>query len=154
MNIPLIVGIGILIFSIYILRHAVVHYRKALASQKWPSVQGKLIDVHLWGKSNIDGEIKDVDKLGVKYEYQTQDRTHVGTTTAFFTLMYPETFDFATSHPLNSYIEVYYNPLNPTESVLIPGPRKDKRYSDLILGILGVLTGMVVAIFGWTGILD
>jgi hypothetical protein len=54
--------------------------------------------------------------------------------------MYPETTEFAEDHPIESIVTVYYNPAKPSESILLPGPRKgSKRYSDLTLGIIGTL---------------
>jgi hypothetical protein len=67
--------------------------------------------------------------------------------------MYPETLEFADQYPVNSDIKIYYNPKNPSESVLIPGPRKDKPYSDLILGLLGVIIGVAIAVLSWRGII-
>ena len=72
---------------------------------------------------------------------------------SYFTLVYPETMEFAEAHPEGSELQVYYDPLNPAESVLVPGPRADKRYSDLILASLGVGVGVVLALLGWLEIL-
>ena len=48
---------------------------------------------------------------------------------------------------------VYCNPKAPGESVLMPGPRKDKPYSDCILGVLGVVAGVVIAVLGFLGVI-
>ena len=153
MNIALLAGMALTLFGIYLLKHSLSSYQKALASQRWPSVNGQLTDVLLWGSRNTGGEIKEVEKLNVEYNYQINGQNYTGTLPTFYTLMYPETLEFANQHPVNSDIKIYYNPKNPSESVLIPGPRKDKPYSDLILGFLGVIIGAAIAVLSWMGII-
>jgi hypothetical protein len=131
----------------------VTSYQKAVASQRWPSVTGQLTEVLLWGSRNLGGQIKEVEKLNVEYNYQINGQNYTGTLPAFYTVMYPETLEFADQYPVNSDIKIYYNPKNPSESVLIPGPRKDKPYSDLILGLLGVIIGVAIAVLSWRGII-
>lgn len=147
MNIPLLAGTAFSLFGIYLLVYAIKNYKRAVASQHWPKVSGKLVSVDLWGTRNIDGEMKDADRLSVAYEYDIQDKIHKSTSVAFYTLIYPETIEFSEKNPPDSLIDVYYDPAAPEESVLIPGPQKgNKRYSELILAILCVLIGVVVAV--------
>ena len=153
MNIALLAGSALTLFGIYLLKHSVTSYQKAVASQRWPSVTGQLTEVLLWGSRNLGGQIKEVEKLNVEYNYQINGQNYTGTLPAFYTVMYPETLEFANQHPVNSDIKIYYNPKNPSESVLIPGPRKDKPYSDLILGFLGVIIGAAIAVLSWMGII-
>ncbi len=151
MNIPLIIGIGFVIFGTFLLRHAVHKYRKALESQNWPTVQGILVKVHLWGKRLVNSEMQAANKLAVEYEYTVQENKYTGISVTFYTLMYPETFNFAEDHPENSSVDVFYNPSNPSESVLIPGLRKDKPYSDLILAVLTIIIGVALVVSAWFG---
>jgi hypothetical protein len=73
---------------------------------------------------------------------------------SFYTLMYPETTDFADNHPLNRAVTVHYDPMMPTNAVLIPGPRKDnKRFSDTILASAGIIVGVALSVSGWQGII-
>ncbi|NKB39303.1 MAG: hypothetical protein GKR93_19400 [Gammaproteobacteria bacterium] len=51
------------------------------------------------GKRNVGGEIKAVEKLNIEYIFEVDGKTHKGTTATFYTLMYPETVDFANEHP-------------------------------------------------------
>jgi len=152
-NIPFIAGIAFALFGIYMLIHAMTGYRKALASSSWPSVNGILTDVRLWGLRRIDGEMKDVEKLIVEYDYEVSGQKYTGRSPTFYTLVYPETLEFAQRHPAGSNIKVHYNPEDPSESVLITGVKKNKPYSDLILGALGVITGAVIATLGWMEII-
>ncbi|MCP9291970.1 DUF3592 domain-containing protein [Gracilimonas sediminicola] len=152
MNLPLGAGLAFSLLGIYLLIYALRNHKKALASQNWPKVSGKLVSINLWGKRNIDGQMIDADKLSVKYDYSVHDKVYAGTVVAFYTLMYPETTEFAEDHTTDSPVDVYYNPAEPSESVLIPGHRKgSKRYSDLILAILAVLIGVVVTIMNLQG---
>lgn len=153
MNIPLLAGSAFAIFGIFLLVRAVGDYKKAQVSLAWPETRGRLTDVRLWGKRNIDGEMRDTEKLIVEYEYQVTGLRHRGRTAAFYTLVYPETVEFAESHPANSDVQVYYNPEKPGECVLIPGRKKDKPYSELILATLATMAGVVVAILGGSGVI-
>jgi hypothetical protein len=152
MNTPVVVGIIFTFFCIFMCRFAMRNYKKSLASESWPSVSGEMVKVSLWGKRNINGEMKDADKLNVEYKYTVKGAEFKNKDVAFYTLMYPETLDFAGNHPVNSQIDVYYNPHEPTQSVLIIGPRKgSKRYSDLSIAIIGILVGVAISISGWLG---
>jgi len=121
MNLALLAGLALALFGIYLLKHSVTSYRKALASQRWPSVNGRLTDILLWGPRNIDGEMKQAGKLNVTYQYAINGLHYTGTLPTFYTLMYPDTLEFAHQHAVNSDIKVYYNPKAPSESVLTPG---------------------------------
>jgi hypothetical protein len=154
MNIPLLVGTGFALFGLYMFKYALASYQKAIASLNWPCIDGKLVKVHLWGRRNVDGEMKEVRNLDVAYNYKVLEKEFSGNAVTFYTLVFPETTEFATRHPVNSTIPVYYNPADPAESVLIPGTRPgNKRYSDIILAIIGVITGIAIAVSGWLGIL-
>ncbi|MBO6586929.1 MAG: DUF3592 domain-containing protein [Gracilimonas sp.] len=147
MNLPLLVGIAFTLFGVYLVIHAVRNHRRAKQSEDWPVANGKLVSVELWGKRNIDGEMKDAEKLSVKYEYILKGKVYESSTVAFYTMMYPETIEFAENNSPDQAVDVYYNPAKPNESVLIPGLRSgNKRYSDLILALFAVFIGIVVAI--------
>lgn len=149
MNGALVGGALFAAFSGWMLRHALRNYRAALASESWPSVEGKLVELGLWGTRNIDGEMKPAEKLSAWYEFDVDGTHHVGTEVAFYTLVYPETTEFAAAHHEGGYVRVHYNPGNPSESVLIPGPRQgSKRYGELILGSFGLVASVVVAVAG------
>jgi len=153
MNAPFWAGCAFTLLGLYMLRFSVLNFRKALASEGWPTVRGELLEVTLWGRRNVKGEAKEVERLRLKYQYEVDGRSHSGTAVSYFTLVYPETVEFAEAHPEGSEVQVHYDPANPADSVLIPGPRRDKRHSDLILASLGVLVGLVLAVLGWLEIL-
>ena len=151
MNTSLIAGLGFAILGAYFLRHALHGYRKALASHNWPSARGELVEVRLWGTRRVNGEMRAAKNLSVQYEYEVNEKSHSGTALAFYTLVYPATYDFAQTHPEKSSVDVVYNPQDPSESVLIPGLNKEKPYSDLILAGLGIIVGIAIAILACTG---
>lgn len=152
MNTPLVVGAGFALFCTWMLINALRGYKKSLASKDWPNVNGKILELRLWGKRNVDGEMRDVEKLSIEYSYDVQGVSHKGNTAAFYTLVYPETVDFASNHPKNSDATVYYQPTNPAESVLVPGPRPgNKRYSDILLASFGLVVSLSISILGALG---
>lgn len=152
MNLAFMAGLIFAVFGIYMSRHALANYRRALASRHWPRVSGRITEIFLWGKRRVDGELIDAEKLNVKYEFELKGRQYTGTVPSFFTMVYPETLAFAQKHPCGSPVHVYYNPENPGESVLIPGPKSDKPYSELILGFFCILVGVVLAALGLMGV--
>ena len=153
MIIALLAGFLFAIFGIYLLGRALSDYKKAVASLEWPGVEGRLTDLRLWGKRNVDGEMQDAEKLIVAYEYEFKGSQYKGSSVAFYTLVYPETVEFARSHSANGDVTIYCNPKAPVESVLVPGPRKDKPYSDCLLGAFGMIVGVVIAALGFLGVI-
>ena len=154
MNIfPLIIGTGFALFGIYMLRYAVRNFQKSIASQEWPTTPGRIVDIHLWGTRNIGGEMIAGEYLNVKYEYEVQQNSYIGTSPSFYTLVYPETTNFAKNNPEGSIVTVYYNSEKPVESVLVPGPKADKPYSELILATIAIFVGATVAVMAWLGAL-
>lgn len=152
MNTPLIVGAGSALFCTWMLINALHGYKKSLASRGWPSVNGKLLKLELWGKRNVDGEMRDVERLSIEYSYDVHGVNHKASTAAFYTLVYPETVDFASNHPESSEVTVYYQPTNPAESVLVPGPKPgNKRYSDILLASFGLVVSLSISILGALG---
>ena len=117
-------------------------------------MRGRLVGLRLWGKRNVGGKIQEVENLNVEYDYVVHGNSYAGTTVAFYTLVYPETVDFANNHPKNSEVTIYYQTSDPAKSVLIPGPKPGKkRYSDIILASIGLIVAVCIAIAGALGIL-
>ncbi|SNY43129.1 Protein of unknown function [Arsukibacterium tuosuense] len=153
MNLPLMAGVAFLLFGIYLLKHAISRYKKAKMSRHWPVVDGRLTEVKLWGPRLVDGKTTDAEKLNVAYSYVVDGTAHSGRRASFYTMVYPETLDFARRHAVGSDIAVYYNPRNPADAVIITGLKKDKPYSDVILGVLAVVIGAVIAVLAWFNVI-
>lgn len=128
----------------YLLVGSFKRLKSAMASESWPSATGRLLNIRLWGKRLIDGTMQDAEKLGVAYEYEIRGITYKGCDISFYTLMYPETLQYAKKFQEMENVPVYYNPENPEESVLITGPRKSKPYSDTILALIAVMLGIIL----------
>ena len=143
---------GIALASLFLLTAVVslvfagLRLRVAKASPYWPSVKGRLTKVEMWGTRNVDGEMVQADRLRVAYEYSVDGRVLIGTELAHYTLMFPETLDFAKRHSENSGVEVFYKPKDPLTAVLIRGPRKDKPLSEIIISALACV-GSLVALY-------
>ncbi len=153
MNIPLVAGVLVVIFGGYMLRHAIVSYRTAVASLTWPTTNGQVTEVRLWGLRNIDGKMKDANNLIVAYHYKIDNVSYSGKSVTFYTLVYPETIALAKRYSATPDVKVYYNPANVSKSVLVPGPNPNKPYSDLILSCVAVVTGIAVMVFAWLGVI-
>ena len=143
------VALGFLLFCIYMLRYALINHRNATASNDWISTNGKLTELQLWGKRRVDGEMVDCENLSVQYRYEVNGKTFAGNRSAFYTLHYPETVDFAKRYPQGSVVPVFYNPKNPAESVIVPGLHPQKPNSEIWLaGICTVvLAATVIGVF-------
>ncbi len=152
MNLPLIAGAGMALFGMLMFARSLKSLRKAVASETWPHVEGEVAEVHLWGKRLVEGRMEDCERLAVKYTYKHQGKGYAGSRIAFYTLIYPETLQFAQAHPAESRIAVHINPANAGESVLFPGTRRDKKYSDLIIASMAAVAGCVVAVLGYLGV--
>lgn len=145
MNVTVLVAAGFVIFSGYMLVFSVRNYRRAVVSDSWCAVAGILTKVKLWGTRNVNGQMQAVEKLSVAYDYEVQGQAYTGTAVAFYTLVYPETVDFAVKHPQGSDVQVYYCCDNPAESVLITGLKPgNKAYSEIILAGVALLVAVVV----------
>lgn len=153
MNIALVVGGMVAVFGMYMLKHAVTCYKTAVASPSWPTIDGQITDIRLWGKRNIDGEMKDAEKLIIEYNYEIEGLNYTGRSATFYTLVYPKTVEFYDRYFSTRDVKVYYNPKNLFESVLVPGRNPDKPYSDLVLGSVAIAIGIVLVALAWLGII-
>ena len=153
-SLPLLFALAFAAFCVFMARYAVLSHKKANASCSWPTTEGVLVEVHLWGTRNVDGEMIPARNLRVSYEYEVGGVQYSGSHVAFYQLHYPETTDFAKAHPQGSSVRVFYNPENFAESVLTQGPHPTKPHGGLILAFLGVVIGVGVSVAAWMGVLN
>lgn len=142
---PFIAGIVFLLFSLYMMKHAVSSFRKANSSWNWPQVEGKVLKseaVKFKSTSNHQ-------TLFVEYEYFVGQQRYVGTQDAFYTLSEKEVQQLEKQHQENPNVQVYYDSACPQESTLTPGPAKEKPYSDMILSGMGIAIGFGLVIFSF-----
>ena len=149
---PFIIEAVVAIFGFYMARNAYMSYKCAMESSSWPSINGKVISLELWGRRNIDGKMVESENLKVRYEYEVQFRKYDGKNSAFYTLHYPETVNLYNSINANSNVVVYYNPLNPSQSVLVTGRHPSKPYGGLILAFLFIMASLIPLLISFSGI--
>ncbi len=153
MSIPVVLGLFFALFGASLLRTALKNYKKAQKSIEWTQTTGKVKKVVLIGKRLIDGKMQDADRLQIDYEYSVEGESYIGHQIAFYTLMYPASYELAQQYPLGSEITIYYNPSKLDESVLITGTRRDKPYSEIFIAAFGLVCGCSVMMAGLIGLI-
>ncbi|EAR08200.1 DUF3592 domain-containing protein [Reinekea blandensis] len=153
-NAPFLVGCAFALFGVYFFGVGVRHFRQAQRSRQWPVLEGRIESSWLWGRRMIDGEMKPAEHLDVTYSFDYGGQSWQSQRIAFYTLVYPETWQLAEQFSENAAVSVSVNPHQPEESVLIPGPRPGhKRYSDIILAVIAMVVGVGLAWAGWVSLL-
>jgi len=152
MNIvPTIAGIAFLLFGCYLLTQAKKSLGNARSSTAWPKTRGTITKMNLFGRRLVDGQEIPAKFLKAEYTYTVSEQQYESDKICFYTLVYPETTEFAEHHPIGATVDVYYNPNNPAESALITGPREGKENSDMFMAGLAITVGIVIAAAGLTG---
>jgi hypothetical protein len=86
----------------------------------------------------------------VDYEYAVSGQTYWGDKLRFGTGQSDDANEIVDAHPVNSPVQVYYNPKNPNESLLYPGIRG----SDLVMALFltpfnMIMLGFCLGVCGW-----
>jgi len=114
MRIFFLIGIGVSIFG-------GIFLWKALSSQAWPSVKGRIISASL-EKEKVRGRV--ISRERIQYVYHVKGKRMVGERVALtprlITLILPIRYAIK-KYPKGELVTVYYNPSRPEESVLEPG---------------------------------
>lgn len=120
-------GLLFLIFGgigAFLLYRAYKTRQQADASQGWPSVQGQVVDTHVdhSARSDADGDMVDSYNPMVNFTYQVGGNTYHGDKVSYSP---QRSFDSEAKaqaalqrYPVGGSVTVYYNPANPSESVL------------------------------------
>jgi len=114
---------------------------KAKKSEAWPKIDGVITSSDsMNNKENLMPEIE--------YSYQVDEQTHTGKLELATSdvAMPGHAEKHAEKYPLNSTIEVYYDPENPEVSTLEPGVRKDDWFI-FWLCVGSLLTGVIFIFF-------
>ena len=115
------------IIGIFIMRAAIHNRRKAEESTSWPSVEGTIIRawVETQTHEDDDGSVTTTHFPRWEYEfavsgvtYTSQQISFGGTSGSHNELDAREGLN---QYPINSQVQVYYDPSNPEEAVLEPG---------------------------------
>ena len=92
---------------------------KALDSESWPSVEGEILESKL-ERSKSDGATK--YRANVNYIYEIAEKEFTGKKIGFSALATKSyTQKLIERYPVGENVEVYYNPENHSDSVLLPG---------------------------------
>jgi hypothetical protein len=120
----LALAVGIALFALCLPR-----YFREMGSANWPATQGMILEtnlVHAYGVKGMPGFVP-----GVQYAYKVDGRTYVGTRIDFHTQDHVYAQDTAQSwlykYPPGRAVTVYYNPKDPSITILEPGMKSEQR---------------------------
>ena len=121
--------------------------RQAVASASWPATEGRITRSRLEMRAGDKGSSFTAD---VAYEYDLDGRTLVGSRVwigdGYSSSPGTEHRDAVTRYPVGRQVQVHYDPQDPDESVLEPGPT----WSSMLLLLLGLVflsIGSLVLLF-------
>ena len=146
-------GFGIFVFfviGIVIIILSIRARKKAEASQSWPAVPGQIISAEI--KKDIsedaDGYTTTMYKPIVTYSYNVMGQAYQSSKMAFgMTTSYGRTAkaqEVLDQYPLNSTVNVYYDPENPAEAVL--ERKAGGKVLGLVIGILFLFLSLCVGL--------
>jgi hypothetical protein len=93
-------------------------------------------------------------RLDIQYRYEVANQSHVGSRVNYTGESYDLKADaelVARRYPVNSKVDVYYNPGNVTESVLEPGTSASNYWFLLIVPPIMFLMGIFCCYCAWRG---
>jgi len=154
MTIYVLLALSFTFWCLWLLKGACSKFAVAKESRYWRQTRGRMLSTELWGLRNVDGAMRDVERLSIRYAYEVDGHRYESSRVAFFTVIYPETVQFAEKYPAGSAVSVRFDPRDPSNATIIPGLNPAKPYSDIVLAGLGVLVGTGVTIGLYTAILD
>lgn len=148
----LCVGGLVLVFvglGIFLLVRSRRDKEKAAQSLNWPSVSGKVIDARMLESTSTDsdGDSSTTYRAHVQYEYEvagtryTNDKINVGMVVS--TSATKKVQETLARYPAGATVKVYYDPNNPSDSVL---EQKASSNLTLILGIIFLGVGLCMVL--------
>jgi hypothetical protein len=149
-TILILTGSGIIFFGI--ITAAIFSYRifQAISSTKWPSVIGNLESAELkeviYRGRDAGGGVDQAGALVVnfRYRYSVADMNYVGKRVTYsdgINKTVRAVKKLQDKYKGKSEVQVYYNPKNPKQSVLVPGPSVFN-FTPLITSTLFLLAGI------------
>ncbi|MEI6666646.1 MAG: DUF3592 domain-containing protein [Acidobacteriota bacterium] len=138
--VPLVIGVGLFLLGFF-------NYRKAQASQSWPSVSGRIVAARVESETT-HGDADSADSTSyypaIQYEYQVGSALLRGSSIAFDRRGYARqsSADKALlAYQVGASAQVYYNPAKPNDCVL-----ERKASSGLPLMIIGAVIALIVVV--------
>ena len=131
---------GIVLFALTLPR-----YYREMGSAAWPATSGTIMETNLvraYGPKHFEGYMP-----GLQYVYQVDGRTYVGSRIDFHMQDHIYAKGFAEAwlfkYPPGKSVRVYYNPKDPSITILEPGIKPEQRWL-FYLGVTYII-GMSVA---------
>jgi len=120
----------------------------AKAARQWPQTKGKVLSSSVEEDAirNFTGKASMVYVMAIKYEYSVTGQTLIGDRLTFGN----PTYDYLTAsrirdkYAVDSEVNVYYNPVKPAESVVVPYAREAMR--SMIPGIFFIASGIIISV--------
>ena len=132
----------------------------AIASESWPTVEGKVIKSEINSvKRRVKREERTVTETHyipiVSYSYTTNGAPHISNKVSFVEFSYDETCSSCANairnkYPKDTIVKVHYNPEKPGEAVLEAGLQM-RTFSELAVGIIFSIAGTLFFLLGLHG---
>ena len=140
--------------GIYLATQATKNMAKAAASENWQATDGQILESGF----TVRGvrRSRQAATVNVRYNYQVGDSSYVGSTLSFEK---QDSFRPASAEkilkpfPSGASCKVYYDPKEPSKSVLIKGGRSGNTI-NLVVGLLMLVGGLVIAVDCWIGAIN
>jgi hypothetical protein len=143
------------VIGIFIMRAAIRNRRKAEESTSWPSVQGTITKAWVETQEHEDDEGSVTITHFPKWEYEfnvsgmtytSQNVSFGGTGGSSRELAAQERLK---QYPINSQVQVFFNPSNPEEAVLEPGIQGTMTLIILGGGLAFIMLVIIVGLAIW-----
>ena len=161
MNIGAIIGIGLgfifTLIGVILLVVAIVSRKKAQKAKSWPTAQGTVISSEVRTHQDIssdDGHSSTSYEPLVKYSYTVNNISYTGSRIGYGANMFDRNTaqNMANRYMAGSTLPVYYNPIDPHDSVLDTTAGGSKIF--MIIGIIFTALGlMACCVAGIVGVL-
>ena len=146
------VMLGILLaLGTYLATQATANMAKAAASENWKSTDGQILQSGF--KVRGIRRSRQAATVTVRYNYKVGDSSYVGNLLSFEKQdsFRPSTAEeILKPYPSGAKCKVYYDPTDPSKSVLIKGVRSGNTI-NFFVGLAMILGGFVLAIDCWIG---
>ena len=142
--------LGLVAIGVIFMYKSVKGRLKSKQAQSWPKVKGLVLssEVEEDRYRNPTGKATIAFIPGVVYEYNVNGQPYTGKNVIFGQTNYDYIIAsrICEKFSVDETPDVYYNPQNPAESVLVPKATEGLR--SLVPGIFFIFSGLIVGLFG------
>jgi len=112
--------------------YSAIGFTKGLSTLGWPETQGKVITCYVKRVPSSKGPSKFQPVISYSYEINSVEYVsdRYSSTMARGSSLWAS--EVISQHPVNSSIQVFYNPKNPKDSVLNPGLQSDDNWMTIL----------------------